>query len=207
MNTVAVDHRLIKPSKIVCVGRNYVEHITELNNDIPDQMVLFIKPNSAISTKLNSVHLEPLHYEAELCFMVENGQFSAVGLGLDLTKRGLQTQLKAKGLPWERAKAFDGSVVFSKFITLDSTNGQVSDTLTFELLINDVVIQFGNISLMINKPADILQEITDFMSLVDGDIVMTGTPKGVGVVNGGDMFRAKLFDKDRLLTEIEWLAL
>lgn len=207
MNTVAVNHQLIKPSKIVCVGRNYVEHINELNNDMPDQMVLFIKPNSAISAELNSVHLEPLHYEAELCFMVENGQFSAVGLGLDLTKRGLQTKLKTKGLPWERAKAFDGSAVFSKFITLDSSNGQVSDTLTFELFINDVVVQFGNIALMINKPADILQEITDFMSLVDGDIVMTGTPKGVGVVNAGDMFRAKLFDKGILLTEIKWLAL
>lgn len=202
MNSVVIDSHAVQPSKVVCVGRNYVEHIKELNNDMPDEMVLFVKPNSAISIQLYSVHQEPIHYEAELCFMVNNGQYSAVGLGLDLTKRGLQSKLKTKGLPWERAKAFDGSVVFSEFVSIDS----VSETLTFELLINDERIQFGNIALMMNKPSDILQEISGFMSLADGDIVMTGTPKGVGVVNCGDRFHIKLFDNERLLTEASWSA-
>ncbi|BAJ01772.1 fumarylacetoacetate hydrolase family protein [Shewanella violacea] len=202
MKTVVVDNRVLRPSKIVCVGRNYVEHIKELNNEVPDEMVLFLKPNSAISTELVSFHQEAIHFEAELCFVVENGHFSAVGLGLDLTKRGLQSRLKAKGLPWERAKAFDGSVVFSEFVAIEN----ISETLTFELMINNELVQVGNIGLMMNKPEQILTEIQSFMSLSDGDIVMTGTPKGVGVVNKGDQFRAKLYDKDLLLTQVNWTA-
>ena len=201
-NRITVDKRGVMPSKVVCVGRNYVEHIKELNNEVPDEMVLFVKPNSAISTELMSFHQEAIHYEAELCFMVENGQFSAVGLGLDLTKRGLQSRLKAKGLPWERAKAFDGSVVFSEFVAIES----VSESLKFELMINDEKIQVGTISLMMNKPEQILAEIQSFMSLSNGDIVMTGTPQGVGVVNRDDMFSARLYDNERLLTQVCWTA-
>ncbi|WP_076415305.1 fumarylacetoacetate hydrolase family protein [Shewanella sp. UCD-KL12] len=203
MKTVVVDKRVYTPSKIVCVGRNYVEHIKELNNETPDEMVLFVKPNSAISTALNSFHHEALHYEAELCFMVENNQFFSVGVGLDLTKRGLQSKLKAKGLPWERAKAFDGSAVLSDFVAIDG----VSETLTFELWINDVRAQYGNIALMMNKPDEIIQEISNFMSIEDGDIVMTGTPKGVGVINRGDLFSVKLFDNESLLTQAQWQAI
>ncbi|NRB22503.1 fumarylacetoacetate hydrolase family protein [Shewanella sp.] len=201
MQTVVVNNRVLRPSKIVCVGRNYVDHIKELDNEIPDEMVLFLKPNSAISTELMSFHQEAIHYEAELCFVVENGQFSAVGLGLDLTKRGLQSRLKAKGLPWERAKAFDGSVVFSEFVAIEN----ISESLTFELMINDELVQVGNIALMLNKPEQVLAEIQSFMSLSDGDIVMTGTPKGVGVVNRDDKFSARLYDKE-LLTQVHWTA-
>ncbi|MEI6858278.1 MAG: fumarylacetoacetate hydrolase family protein [Shewanella sp.] len=202
MKAIVVDNRMLRPSKVVCVGRNYVEHIKELNNEVPDEMVLFLKPNSAISTELVSVHQEAIHYEAELCFVVENGQFSAVGLGLDLTKRALQSRLKVKGLPWDRAKAFDGSVVFSEFVAIE----EVSENLTFELMINDVQIQVGGIALMINKPEQILAEIQTFMSFSDGDIVMTGTPKGAGVVNKDDKFSAKLYDKGNLLTQVDWTA-
>ena len=120
MNTVVVGNRVVVPSKVVCVGRNYVAHIKELNNEIPEDMVLFIKPNSAISDVLKSFHHEAIHYEAELCFLFEGGVFIAVGLGLDLTKRSLQSELKAKGLPWERAKAFDGSAVMSQFIPINA---------------------------------------------------------------------------------------
>ena len=102
------------PTKVLCVGRNYVDHIEELNNAIPDAMVVFNKPCTSVTSSLSSFHQEALHYEAEICFIVENGQYSAVGLGLDLTKRELQSSLKAKGLPWERAKAFDGSAVIGK---------------------------------------------------------------------------------------------
>jgi len=203
MNTVVVGNRVVVPSKVVCVGRNYVAHIKELNNEAPDDMVLFIKPNSAIADELKSFHHEAIHYEAELCFLVEDGAFVAVGLGLDLTKRGLQSELKAKGLPWERAKAFDGSAVMSKFIPIDA----ISDEFTFELLINDEPTQWGNIELMINKPLQILNEIKTFMSLEDGDIVMTGTPKAVGKVNAGDEFKVRLSDNGSTLLQASWRAL
>ncbi|MGL5358272.1 MAG: fumarylacetoacetate hydrolase family protein, partial [Shewanella sp.] len=110
----------IYPTKIVCIGRNYVDHIHELGNEIPEDMVVFVKPNSAITTQLHSQHQgEALHYEAELCFLFQGGRFSHVAVGLDLTKRALQNQLKAKGLPWERAKAFDGAALLSPFIAIE----------------------------------------------------------------------------------------
>nr|WP_211237670.1 fumarylacetoacetate hydrolase family protein [Shewanella colwelliana] len=190
----------ITPSKIVCVGRNYVEHIKELNNDVPEQMVLFVKPNSAISSVLMSQHQEPLHYEAELCFMVADGAFKAVGLGLDLTKRQLQSELKAKGLPWERAKAFDGSALFSEFVTI----AQDSDKLSFTLHVDGALRQQGDIGLMIHKPDAIYKEISEFMTLNDGDIVMTGTPKGVGVINPGEQFEMRLQLDQLPLVEHSW---
>ncbi|MGE6648061.1 fumarylacetoacetate hydrolase family protein [Shewanella colwelliana] len=200
MNQVLCDGMPITPSKIVCVGRNYVEHIKELNNDVPEQMVLFVKPNSAISSVLMSHHQEPLHYEAELCFMVADGAFKAVGLGLDLTKRQLQSELKAKGLPWERAKAFDGSALFSEFVTI----AQDSDKLSFTLHVDGALRQQGDIGLMIHKPDAIYKEISEFMTLNDGDIVMTGTPKGVGVINPGEQFEMRLQLDQLPLVEHSW---
>lgn len=190
----------VYPSKIVCVGRNYVDHIQELDNEVPDQMVVFLKPNSAITTTLYSQIDEPLHYETELCFLYQRGRFSAVGIGLDLTKRGLQTRLKNKGLPWERAKAFDGSALFSPFVPID----MISDEFRFELRVNQELVQYGNISLMIHAPHDILREISEFMSLTDGDIVMTGTPKGVGIVPSDALFEVSLTDGDNSIITWHW---
>ncbi len=124
MTIILVDNKKQKPSKVVCVGRNYAEHVKELNNAMPDQMVVFNKPNTSITTQLNSYHQEPLHYEGEICFSIKNGEIDAVGFGLDLTKRELQSALKAKQLPWERAKAFDGSAVLSKFVSLKGGIGK-----------------------------------------------------------------------------------
>jgi 2-keto-4-pentenoate hydratase/2-oxohepta-3-ene-1,7-dioic acid hydratase in catechol pathway len=197
-----VGKRYVAPSKIICVGRNYVKHIEELGNEIPDDMVVFLKPNSAISEELHSFHQEQLHYEGELCFLFENGKFSAVGFGLDITKRELQSKLKSKGLPWERAKAFDGSAIFSQFVEIPN----LSKNLTFELDINGKKIQSGSISLMIYKPEEILVELLTFMSLCNGDIVMTGTPMGVGPVNPGQSFAGKVKDNDEVITSAEWLA-
>ena len=202
MKTVIVENRIVTPSKIVCVGRNYVEHIKELGSEIPNEMIFFLKPNSAISNELQSFHKEQLHYEGELCFLFENGFFSAVGFGLDLTKRELQNRLKSKGLPWERAKAFDGSALFSKFVEISG----ISSTLSVELDINGKNIQSGNINLMIHKPDEILTELLSFISLNDGDIVMTGTPKGVGVVNSGHTFLGKIKSNAKVITSAEWLA-
>jgi len=203
MNTVRLEEQTICPSKVLCVGRNYVEHIKELNNAIPEQMVVFNKPNSSVATTLHAFHQETLHYETEICFLIKDGQYSAVGLGLDLTKRGLQSTLKKQGLPWERAKAFDGSAVFSRFIPLEGI--KISE-LNLELFINCVRVQCGGVEQMMYKPDVILEELKSYTTLVDGDIVMTGTPQGVGEVHRGDVFLGRLKCGDNTLIEIEWLA-
>jgi 2-keto-4-pentenoate hydratase/2-oxohepta-3-ene-1,7-dioic acid hydratase in catechol pathway len=202
LNTVLVDGNPVIPSKIVCVGRNYVEHIEELGNSVPEDMVVFLKPNSAITRALQSVHAEPLHYEAEICLLCEKNRFSAVGFGLDLTKRALQDRLKAKGLPWERAKAFDGSALFSEFVGWPDDGSE----LTVELDINGINVQRGGTALMLYKPDAILAELRTFMSLNYGDIVMTGTPKGVGKVRAGDEFSGRIKAGGRQLVAGTWLA-
>ncbi len=204
MNKVTCDGNAITPSKIVCIGRNYVDHIAELANEVPDNMVVFNKPNSAISTDLHAFHQEAIHYEGELCFLIRNGQFSAVGFGLDLTKRTLQSQLKTKGLPWERAKAFNGSALFSEFVSINRED--IGNALRLELIINDEVIQSGGVELMIYKPDEMLADLNDFITLIDGDIVMTGTPKGVGVINQGDTFIGRVLLNDTVIVEHTWLA-
>ena len=210
MNQISVNEEQFLPSKIVCIGRNYVEHIQELNNEMPTQMVIFNKPNSAIMQRLTSFHHETLHYEAELCFLIKHGQPYAVAVGLDLTKRALQSSLKAKGLPWERAKAFDGSAVFSEFVALDDTlftdNGELTNDLSIQLFINGELKQTGSIALMIHKPHEILGEIKEFSQLFDGDIIMTGTPKGVGIVEKGARFEAFVCLGERVLVSAKWLA-
>jgi 2-keto-4-pentenoate hydratase/2-oxohepta-3-ene-1,7-dioic acid hydratase in catechol pathway len=202
MQTVTLNTQVISPSKIICIGRNYVDHIAELGNEVPDEMVVFLKPNSSISTTLLSNHQEQLHYEAELCFLYQQGRFSAVAIGLDLTKRGLQAKLKAKGLPWERAKSFDGSAVFSDFVAIDDIN----DSLSLSLTIDNKVIQAGGVSLMMYKPEVILAQLQEFLTLEDGDIVMTGTPKGVGQINQGSHFSGQVIDLENILVSKEWVA-
>ncbi|MFT4606520.1 MAG: 2-keto-4-pentenoate hydratase/2-oxohepta-3-ene-1,7-dioic acid hydratase in catechol pathway [Urechidicola sp.] len=203
MNTIKLASEQIAPLKIVCIGRNYLEHIQELGNEVSDSMVIFIKPNSSISNKLRSTINEPIHFEGEICFMVKQGALHAVGFGLDLTKRGLQSRLKGKGLPWERAKAFDGAACFSEFIPLGNTP---IESLSLQLDINGKETQRGDYPLMIYKPQNILQEISSFMTLNDGDIIMTGTPKGVGVINPQDIFNGKILSAKETLISQEWLA-
>jgi 2-keto-4-pentenoate hydratase/2-oxohepta-3-ene-1,7-dioic acid hydratase in catechol pathway len=197
-----VEGKPVCPSKIICVGRNYVEHIRELGNGVPDEMVVFLKPNSAISRELHCVHEEPLHYEAEICFIVEKSTFAAVGFGLDVTKRALQRRLKSKGLPWERAKAFDGSAVFSDFVRLPERLSELS----VELDINGINVQCGGTDSMLYKPDAIRVELLTFLSLNDGDIVMTGTPKGVGRIKAGDEFSGKIKAGDTELVAGRWIA-
>jgi len=165
-------------------------------------MVVFLKPNSAIAAVLQSACGEPLHYEGEICLMVKNGGFSAVAFGLDLTRRSLQSRLKAQGLPWERAKAFDGAALFSEFVPLPPDWSELS----VELDINGAAVQRGDTGLMLYKPDAILAEIVTFMSLNDGDIVMTGTPKGVGPVSAGDEFTGRITAEGRLLVSGSWTA-
>lgn len=213
---IQIEGRAITPGKIVCIGRNYVEHIHELNNPIPEHMVLFIKPASAISTQLNSHHgrqQDPLHFETEICFLVQNGEIAGVGVGLDLTKRDVQSQLKQAGLPWERAKCFSGSALFSEFVALNSPqdpqqqNADPIKTLHLKLFIDGQLQQAGGVDLMLNSPQQILEEVEENFGLSDYDIIMTGTPKGVGVVNSGAKFVAQLFRQETLLTEVNWVAI
>lgn len=202
-NTILFEGRKIKPSKIVCIGRNYVDHITELGNEVPDEMVVFLKPNSAISNTLHSTHLgEPLHYEGELSFLVQQGCFAAVAFGLDLTKRSLQSKLKGKGLPWERAKGFDGAAVISEFVRLPDGFEQ----LGFELKINGALAQSADINLMMYSPEVIGEQLALFMRLYDDDVVMTGTPAGVGVIHAGDVFSARIFNAGETLLTAQWVA-
>lgn len=203
MKTVVIDGIRVAPSKVVCVGRNYVEHIKELNNEVPTSMVLFMKPNSSLSSELITGKQTPLHYEGEISFLVKEGTISAVGFGLDLTNRELQSELKAKGLPWERAKAFNGAAVMSEFVSIEVSQ---IDKLSMQLWINDVLVQEGNIDLMIYKPLTVIDEINSFSTLVDNDIVMSGTPKGVGSYIRGDKFVGKIFIAEREIISQEWIA-
>ena len=203
MKTIRIGDEAVAHSKIVCVGRNYLEHIRELGNETPEQMVIFNKPNSAMSSALRAESEEPLHYEGEICFTVRDGRYHAVGFGLDLTRRELQSRLKAKGLPWERAKAFDGAACFSDFVELGETP---FETLSLELEVDGDMRQAGGYELMMHKPDAILAGIEAFMSLDDGDIVMTGTPKGVGQVAKGEKFVGRIKSGNTVLVEHSWIA-
>jgi len=201
MKTINFNNKKILPCKIVCVGRNYVEHIKELNNEIPSEPVYFIKPNSAVADELRVVDYSPVHYEGEICFLIENKRIVGVGFGFDLTLREIQSKLKEKGLPWERAKAFRGSVVFSDFIEIDNVND-----LGIEVYKNKELVQKGDVSLMIYKPEFLVRDIDRIFGLDDGDIIMSGTPKGVGVVNREDRFEGRILKNNEILIQKEWIA-
>ena len=202
MKSISLAGKEIFPSKIVCIGRNYVDHIKELGNEIPEEPVIFIKPNSSIAAAIESGESDEIHFEGEISIVVRSGDLFGVGFGLDLTKRKLQSMLKARGLPWERSKAFDGAAVFSEFVAF---KGQVSD-LRLELYINDRLVQQGGCELMMYKPDEIIAEVKSFLSLEDGDLIMTGTPAGVGPLRAGDRFNGKVFEKDTLIVEGSWVV-
>jgi len=189
----------IYPSKVICVGRNYVEHIHELGNEVPENMVLFNKPNSAITDTLCYIQ-EDCRFEGEICFLIKKNKIAGIGFGLDLTHADIQNRLKSKGLPWERAKAFDRSAVLSDFVTFDSD----VKTLGMKLFINDELVQFATYDLMMYKPDVMLSEIQSFMTFEDNDIIMSGTPKGVGTYKRGDTFLGQIFSDRTLLIEKEW---
>lgn len=203
MQTVSVNGTTVTPSKIVCVGRNYVAHIQELGNEVPEDMVVFNKPNSAISNVLHSeVDGEALHYEGEIVLLVRGGEFAAVGFGLDLTRRELQSSLKQKGLPWERAKAFDGAALFSEFVPLPPD----LDQLTLQLQVDGEIRQAGGVEMMIYPPATIRAELRKFTTLEDGDLVMTGTPAGVGAIRRGERFEGRILSRGEVLVSAGWVA-
>ncbi len=190
-------------NRIFCVGRNYIDHAKELNNQIPQKPVIFIKP---ITCLINSqkkwiphvVQTEPIHYEAELVLVI--GQcsneskinkfenlISGYTLGLDLTLRNLQQRLKDNGLPWEKSKAFDYSSPIGDIVPLG--NIHEIDNLEFECFVNNKKRQHGKVKDMIFSFADIIGEISCYWKLMPGDLIYTGTPKGVGFLHSGDSIR------------------
>ncbi|NPA82619.1 MAG: fumarylacetoacetate hydrolase family protein [Epsilonproteobacteria bacterium] len=202
MNFVVYENEKIYPSKVVCIGRNYVEHIKELGNEMPENMVIFNKPNSSVTNRLFYFG-EDVRFEGEISFLIKGGELEGVGFGLDLTNAKIQNYLKSKGLPWERAKAFDRSAVFSKFVKL---SGDI-ESIEMKLFINSSLAQHARYDLMIYKPKEILKEIKSFMSLEDGDIIMSGTPKGVGGYKRGDLFKAFIYLDGKVINECEFKAL
>jgi len=201
MKTIQYKNQEFKVSKVVCIGRNYVEHIEELGNEIPSSMVIFNKPNSAITDKL-FYFSDQCRFEGEICFLIRDSKIEAVGFGLDLTHADIQNHLKSKGLPWERAKAFDNSAVLSEFVPICED----ISSLKMKLSVNDIVVQFATYDLMMYKPQTMLDEIKSFMSLEDNDVIMSGTPKGVGTYTVGDRFLGQIFSGETLLVEKEWIV-
>ena len=193
------------PAKAVCVGRNYREHAAELNNAVPDSPMLFIKPSSSFVAFKGQIPLAQRlgdhHYEAELALLIGQTigaatelnlqqQIAGIGVAMDLTLRDMQTELKSKGHPWEKAKAYDNSCIVSPFIEV--TDQTDFNNLGFTLAINNDERQAGKTSEMVFSIAQLVDEIRQYFTLVPGDIVLTGTPKGVGKLNTGDRLAVAL---------------
>lgn len=186
--------------KLICIGRNYVDHITELNNEKPDSPVVFIKPDSAILPNKHPFVIpafsQDVHHEVEVLLRVcKVGKYIApefahkyydkIGLGIDFTARDVQAVLKAKGLPWEKAKSFDGAAVVSNFI--EKSNFADLSQLDFSLTKNGETVQKGNTSLLIWNFDEIISYVSQYFTLKIGDIIFTGTPAGVSQVNPNDV--------------------
>ncbi len=201
--------------KIICIGRNYVEHIEELGNERPTDPVIFLKPDTAL-LKNNDPFYYPdfsndVHHEVEVLVKIKkegkaiaeefaHEYYDEIGLGIDFTARDLQTKVKEKGLPWERAKAFDGSAPVSNFI---SKEGYKVGDINFKLFKNEIEVQNGNTALMLWHIDEIITYVSQFMLLKTGDIIFTGTPKGVGPVNTGDRLTGFLEDKQMFDFEVK----
>ena len=202
MTSILFGERRVRPHKVICVGKNYAAHIEEMNSVPSENMTVFMKPATSISDQLLAVREEPIHFEGELCLLIENQRVAGVGFGLDLTKRQLQGKLKSAGLPWERAKAFDGAALFSKFVPAPKHLNELS----LELFIDNELRQRGSPSQMLYPPEVIVEEISRFLTLEDGDVVMTGTPSGVGPVPLGGQFYGRILLNEIEITSASWKA-
>ena len=202
--------------KIICVGRNYAAHIEELANERPENPVLFIKPDTALLAKQHPFVIpdftKEVHYEAELVVKINKvGKFISskfahkyydqLSLGIDFTARDVQDTLKAKGLPWEKAKGFDGSALVGEFVSKDSL-GDLDD-LSFELYRNDVLVQKGSTTQMLWKIDELIAEISQYFTLKTGDMIFTGTPAGVGKIAVDDVLVGKLEGKTLFKVDIK----
>jgi len=196
--------------KIICIGRNYADHATELGNSIPTEPLFFLKPDSAILAHRHPFYLpdwsEEIHYEVELLVRISklgksiapefaHRYYDAISLGIDFTARDIQAEVKAKGHPWEKAKAFDGSAVMSReWLSLDS-NQRGLQNKHFRLERNGEVVQHGQSKDMLFDIDQLIAYVSKFMTLKLGDVIFTGTPAGVGPVKPGDNLEGFLEDR------------
>lgn len=202
--------------KIIAIGRNYAEHIEELNNERPSAPVVFMKPDTAV-LKNNMPFFHPdfsnnIHHEVELVLKINkegkyikkefaHRYFDEIGVGIDFTARDLQDQCKAKGLPWEIAKGFNGSAPVGEFLSVSEFKD--FNDINFHLLINGEQRQKGNTAMMLFDFGVIIEYISQFFTLKKGDLIFTGTPAGVGKVNIGDRLEAFIEDQKLLDFEIK----
>ena len=193
--------------KIICIGRNYLDHAAELGNPVPSEPMFFLKPDSSVLHKRHAFYIpdwtDEVHYEVELVVKIHkrgkaiqtkyaSRYYTEVGLGIDFTARDVQSKLKAAGHPWEKAKSFDGSAVVSEeFISLDRLDKSIQN-LHFDLSLNGTKVQIGSTSDMIFKVDDLISYISQFMTLKTGDLIFTGTPSGVGPIKSGDKITGSL---------------
>jgi 2-keto-4-pentenoate hydratase/2-oxohepta-3-ene-1,7-dioic acid hydratase in catechol pathway len=190
--------------KIICIGRNYVEHISELENERPEEPVIFLKPDTAVLGKNTDFYIpafsDDVHHEIELVVKIDkvgkyidakfaHKYYSEITVGIDFTARDLQKKLKDKGLPWEKAKAFDGSAVVGTFVPVSALN--VND-LNFELFKNGISQQKGSTQQMLWKVDELIAYASQFFTLKKGDLIFTGTPSGVSKVNAHDTLEGQL---------------
>jgi len=202
--------------KIICVGRNYADHAKELGNDIPDEPVIFMKPKSALLQSHTPFYYpeftNELHYECELVLRVckngkyiqerhANNYYNGIAVGIDFTARDIQDELKKKGLPWEKAKAFDNSAAIGKFI--DVTPDLNRKNINFCLYKNKELVQQGNSGKMIFSFDSIVEHISNYFSLNIGDLIFTGTPAGVGECVVGDELEGFIEEQKLLSLEIK----
>lgn len=202
--------------KIICIGRNYAKHIEELANEKPENPVIFLKPDSAVLLKNQPFFIPPfsndIHYEVEVLVKINKvGKFidekfahkyyDEIGLGIDFTARDIQDTCKKKGLPWEKAKGFDGSAVISKFIPKEKL-GDLNN-LDFSLQKNNELVQDGNTSAMLWKIDELIAYVSQFFTLKKGDVLFTGTPAGVGKVYENDVLLGKIKDQEMFSIKIK----
>ncbi|MFW2377456.1 fumarylacetoacetate hydrolase family protein [Cellulophaga baltica] len=191
--------------KIICIGRNYTAHIAELQNEKPKDPVVFIKPDSSVLPKEQDFYIpefsNDIHYEVEVLVKIKKvgkhisekfapNYYDEVGLGIDFTARDVQQALKEKGLPWEKAKGFDGATVIGNWVPKEKFES--IDNLGFQLLKNDEVVQDGNTNLMLWKIDELIAYVSTFFTLKKGDVIFTGTPSGVGSVKTNDYLSGRL---------------
>ena len=201
--------------KIICIGRNYTKHIEELDNEKPENPVIFMKPDSAILLKNNPFIIPPfskdIHYEVEVLVKINRiGKFidekfahkyyEDIGLGIDFTARDVQSKMKEKGLPWEKAKAFDGSAVIGRFFNKEDLN---LNSIKFQLYKNDKLVQDGDSSHMLWKIDEIIAYVSQFFTLKIGDVIFTGTPAGVGPVEPNDQLKGILDGKEMFQIKVK----
>jgi len=197
--------------KIICIGRNYVDHAKELGNDIPSEPIFFLKPATAIQPKGHPFFIphfsNDIHYEVELVIKINKAgkhieerfahkYYDQIGLGIDFTARDIQEECKAKGLPWEKAKGFDGSAQISRNF-IDKAELALND-ITFSLEKNEEQVQLGNSKNMLFSFDKIITHISKFYTLQIGDLIYTGTPEGVGPVKAGDKLKGFIGEKEML---------